>query len=212
MSHSKFTIAVIKQRLSALGSLESRTQFGGYSLAVDKTVFAVVAEGQLYLRACETVQPCRIDRNVQPLRLIKGGLPVALNYYRVQEALWSDEQRLVALAALCLQGARLEKQRRLHQRRIKDLPNMGIRMESLLRQVGICTITVLKQQGSRRSWLRLRQQNKHLGLPVLLALEGAITGLHSEALSLAVKEELRLWFNHNTQPKTEERRGRQVCQ
>lgn len=82
MSSSKQRIEQTKQRLAALGPVESRTQFGGYSLSVSKTVFAVVADGELYLRACEQAQPYISERKMQPLHFVKRGLPVALNYYR----------------------------------------------------------------------------------------------------------------------------------
>ena len=197
MTSSKQKIEQTKQRLSALGTVESRTQFGGYSLSVEKTVFAVVAEGELYLRACEQVQPYISERKMRPLNFIKRGMPVELNYYCVDSALWSDDEQLIALSSLCLQGARQEQQKRLQNRRIKDLPNMGNRMETLLRDVGICSIDMLIEQGAKQSWLKLRENNKHLGLSVLLSLEGAIMGRHYQALPAEVREELCAWFKQH---------------
>jgi len=199
MTDSKQIIEQAKQRLSALGRVNSRTQFGGYSLSVENTVFAVVAEGALYLRACEEVQPYISERKMQPLSYVKRGMPVELDYYRVDNTLWSDDDQLVTLSSMCLNGARQEQQEKLRNRRIKDLPNMGFRLEMLLRDVGICSINMLVQQGAKQSWLKLRTKNKHLGFSVLLALEGAIIGRHSQALPLAVKEELQAWFNRNVQ-------------
>ncbi len=48
-----------QEYFSVLGKVKSRALFGGYSLAVDNTVFAMVAEGELYLRACEKTPPIR---------------------------------------------------------------------------------------------------------------------------------------------------------
>ncbi|HBI07997.1 MAG TPA: competence protein TfoX, partial [Erwinia persicina] len=175
------------------------SQFGGYCLAVEKTVFAVVAEGEMYLRACEQVQPYIIERKMQPLSLSKRGVPVELNYYRVDGALWSDDEQLLALSHLCLQGARRQQQERQRNRRLKDLPNLGIRMEMLLRQVGITTVDMLIQKGAKRSWLLIRSCNENLGLPVLFALQGAIDGRHHAALPREVKDELRAWFHYNVQ-------------
>ena len=36
-----------------MGTIEYRSLFGSYSLTVDDTVFAMVSDGELYLRACE---------------------------------------------------------------------------------------------------------------------------------------------------------------
>jgi len=206
MDRSKRKIAEAKQRLAQLGEVQSRTQFGGYCLAVEKTVFAVVAQGELYLRACEEVQSYIVERKMTPLSLSKRGVPVELNYYRVDGALWSDGEQLVAISQLCLQGAKQQQRERQNNRRLKDLPNMGIRMEMLLRQVGISTIEMLVQQGAKRSWLLLRNNNKNLGLTVLFALQGAIVGRHYAALPQEMKEELRLWFNYNTQRESKKSR------
>lgn len=199
MDNSKRKIAEAKERLAPLGDVQSRTQFGGYCLAVEKTVFAVVAEGEMYLRACEQVQPYIVERKMQPLSLNKRGVPVELNYYRVDGALWSDDEQLLALSHLCLQGARRQQQERQRNRRLKDLPNLGIRMEMLLRQVGITTVDMLIQKGAKRSWLLIRSCNQNLGLPVLFALHGAIVGRHHAALPPEVKEELRAWFHYNVE-------------
>ena len=208
MASSKRKIEEAKRRLQALGDVESRTQFGGYCLTVEKTVFAVVASGELYLRACEQVQPYIAERKMEPLNLTKRGLPVALHYYRVDKDLWSDNDQLVALSRLCLSGARTEQVEKLNKRRLKDLPNMGIRMEMLLRKVGITNIETLREKGAKCSWLLLRACNKNLGLRVLFALQGAIIGRHSEALPLAMKEELRLWFHHHAQQEAKRERER----
>lgn len=206
MDNSKRKIAEAKLRLAELGEVKSRTQFGGYCLAVENTVFAVVAEGELYLRACEEVKPYIVERNMKPLSLSKRGVSVELNYYCVDGDLWSDDRQLIAISQLCLQGAKQQQQDRQNNRRLKDLPNMGIRMEMLLRQVGISTIEMLIQQGAKRSWLKLRACNQNLGLNALYALQGAIVGRHCAALPLEVKEELRLWFNYNAKRERKKQR------
>ncbi len=42
-----------QEYLATLGTIEYRSLFGSYSLTVDDTVFAMVSDGELYLRACE---------------------------------------------------------------------------------------------------------------------------------------------------------------
>lgn len=41
-----------QEYLATLGTIEYRSLFGSYSLTVDDTVFAMVSDGELYLRAC----------------------------------------------------------------------------------------------------------------------------------------------------------------
>lgn len=195
MRDSKSKIASAKQQLSALGEIHSRSQFGGYSLSVQSIVFALVSEGELYLRACEEVRPYIIEHNMEPLLFTKRGIPVELEYYRVDDPLWQQPEELIALSQKCLQGAAQERATQNKIRRLKDLPNLSLRLEVQLRRAGICTVEMLKEQGAKRCWLKLHAMNRNLGVNILFALHGAIQGLHYEALPAAIKEELRLWYN-----------------
>lgn len=202
MDDSKSRIASTRGKLAELGEINYRSQFGGYSLSVDRVVFALVAEGELYLRACEEVRPYLTERKMEAFTFNRGGIPVELNYFRVDESLWQETQQLVALSQLCLKGARQQRIISRENRRLKDLPNLTMRLEVLLRHVGISSVRMLKEQGAKRSWLKLHARNKNLGINVLFALEGAILGQHHEALPQALKAELRHWYSETLQLKS----------
>ncbi len=183
-----------KAQLAALGKIESRTQFGGYALAVEKVVFAYINEDALYLRASEALQHYAAQRPLEPLIYRKRGMPVTLSYYKVDKQLWQDADQLLRLSTSSLSAARAEAANRLVLLRLKDLPNLSLRMELMLHKVGINSVRLLYEMGSRQSWLKLRAVNKDIGLKTLLALEGAISGHHQAALPAAVREELSAWY------------------
>lgn len=183
-----------RKNLAALGCIESRTQFGGYALAVEKVVFALVSNNALYLRASEELRDYVVERQLQPLIFRKRGMAINLNYFEVDENLWNDTPRLLILSAASLRTARDEFQTRKETQRLKDLPNLSLRMELLLHEAGIQSVQHLYDLGSKRSWLRLRAINQHIGFKTLLALEGAIEGRHQAALPPAIRAELDEWY------------------
>lgn len=183
-----------RQQLSALGNIESRTQFGGYALSVEKVVFALINEGELYLRASEALRGYAAERDLPLLVSRKRGMPVILDYYKVDEVLWQNPDHLLRLSEASLQEARNDRDKKNGSQRLKDLPNLSLRIEMMLRQVGICTAAHLRETGAKQSWLKLKALNKHLGLNTLLALQGAISGQHQAALPQAVKTELNEWY------------------
>ena len=194
-SHQR--IAQSKAQLAALGNITVRSQFGGYSLAVEKVVFALITEGELYLRASDTMASYLSKQSLPPLVINKKGMPVTLHYYRIDDVVWNDQPLLIKLSKSALALARRQKNERQNNLRVKDLPNMGIRMEILLREIGIDSVHALREAGAKDCWLRLRALNQSLGLNCLLALQGAISGRHQAVLPAEVKEELRYWF-YNT--------------
>lgn len=211
MEDTKSRIESAKEKLAQLGNIICRSQFGGYSLSVDRVVFALVSDGELYLRACEQVKPYITERKMKSLTVNKRGIPVSLEYYRVDDSLWKEPLELLALSKLCLQGAIQQRVWFQHNRRLKDLPNLTMRLEVLLRHVGISSVKMLKEQGSRRCWLKLHAHNQNLGLNVLFALEGAILGQHHEALPQSVKAELRHWYSETLRLKRCADKRKPIC-
>ncbi len=182
-----------RRYLSPLGDIQCRALFGGYSLYIDDTVFAMVANGQLYLRACEQNEGYFLQKQLPTLSFSRRGRQIALKYYLVGEALWREPVQLLALSWQALNGARQEKIARSVITRLKDLPNLTSGLESMLWVVGIRNVEALQVMGAKASWLKLRSINKEIGVKVLLALAGAIYGLHEAALPLQMRQELMEW-------------------
>ncbi len=180
--------------LSVLGDIESRTQFGGYALAIERVVFAYIDNDTLYLRASEALRLYAVQRPLEPLVYRKRGIPVTLSYFKVDQQLWQDRRQLISLSASSLQAAQADAAVKNISLRLKDLPNLSLRMELMLHKAGISSVESLQEMGSRQSWLKLRSVNKHVGLKTLLALEGAISGHHQAALPADVKEALSSWY------------------
>lgn len=183
-----------REYLSTLGTIRHRALFGGYSLAVDDTVFAMVAKGELYLRACEKSAEYCAQHPAPLLTIMKRGRPVLLNYYRVDESLWQDRETLMKLSAWSLTAAWKEKMQRLCKPRLKDMPNLNFQLEMLLWEAGVPDVATLKKLGAKACWLRLRTINTHLGVNVLMALAGAIEGMHQAALPLQLRQALKTWY------------------
>lgn len=177
---------------SLLGKIKSRALFGGYSLAVNNAVFAMVSDGELYLRMCEESAPYLAKHSPPLLMLRKRGCSQQLKYFHVDSVLWSDQPTLLQLGQFSLEDAMREKNQQ-GPKRIKDLPNLSFHMERLLSEAGIKDVHLLQQLGAKEAWLALRRIRKQLSINVLYSLEGAITGVHAAALPAQRRQELREW-------------------
>lgn len=186
-----------KHRFASLGDITSRSQFGGYSIAANKIIFALVSGGELYLRASKQDERHFHSRNMSRLIYTKRGMPVPLNYYLVDESLWEDHGQLLHFARMSLSGARQDKEAKSEGGRLKDLPNLNHDLERLLWRVGIKNIDELQQYGAKNSYLKLRAISANLSVNILLALAGAICGMHQAALPNGIRKELLEWYESN---------------
>ncbi len=89
---------------------------------------------------------------------MKCGRPVMLNYYRVDESLWRDQQQLVRLSKYSLTRQNEGKHSRsFYSTDSKDPPQYDLPSGTLLNESGIKDENMLRILGAKR-WLRLRHK------------------------------------------------------
>ncbi|MBT0730641.1 TfoX/Sxy family DNA transformation protein [Rosenbergiella nectarea] len=198
MNSSQQRIAQYKKKVLHLGAIASKTQFGGYSLSLGDVVFALVKQGTLYLRGSEAMSQYLDTHPLAPFVFCKRGSAISLNYFTVDDALWQDDVNLLKLSRAAWRDAQNCRTYKQAHRRLKDLPNLGIRFETLLREVGIHTEEQLRQTGVKQCWTLMHERNKHLGPLTLLYLQGAIMGLHHAVIPHPIRDELMAWHKEFT--------------
>jgi DNA transformation protein len=80
-------------------------------------------------------------------------------------------------------------------KKLIDLPNIGVALESQLNKVGIFTYEDLKAAGSKDAWFRIFVTDSSACINRLMALEGAIQGIKKTLLSEEVKADSKAFYN-----------------
>jgi len=195
INQSKKRISESKLLFASLGNIHSRSQFGGYSLSANGIMFALVSEGELYLRATPENEKQFCLMGMESLIYRKRGIAISLRYFKVGERLWAEPERLLSLAKSSLEGMLHDiKTKKNGDARLKDLPNISLSLERLLWQVGISTSSELRAHGACTTYLKLCSVKQNVGLNVLMALEGAIQGFHEAALPHDARILLTQWY------------------
>ncbi|MFN6431211.1 TfoX/Sxy family protein [Eubacterium callanderi] len=78
---------------------------------------------------------------------------------------------------------------------MEKLPNIGKVVARELEAVGIDTPEKLRAAGTKKAFLKLKQNDRSSCLHKLMGLEGAIQGVRKYDLPDEVKQELKDWFN-----------------
>ncbi|MGC9421100.1 TfoX/Sxy family DNA transformation protein [Vibrio sp.] len=176
-----------------LGRIKSRSMFGGFGIFANDTMFALVVNNQLHIRANDKLAAKFKQQGYQPYVYTKKGFPVVTKYYALPETSWSDPQFILSEAQSALTIAQLERdnQEQSKPERLKDLPNLRLATERMLKKAGINSVEQLHQQGALAAYQAIqRSHSSEVSLELLWALEGAIERKHWSVIPLSRREEL----------------------
>ncbi|MFS7221892.1 TfoX/Sxy family DNA transformation protein [Rahnella inusitata] len=209
ITQSKKRILQCMELFASLGNIRARSQFGGYSLSANRVMFALVSDGELYLRASQETEQYFCEQGMERLIYRKRGMAVLLRYFKVSKAQWEKPRALRRMAMLSLRGMQRDIDRRKNNEagRLKDLPNLTLALERMLWEVGIENSDDLRLQGACVTYEKLCAVKKDLSINILMALEGAILGFHEAALPMASRELLTQWYNHQQEQLEQQRQN-----
>lgn len=209
ITQSKKRILQCMELFASLGNIRARSQFGGYSLSANRVMFALVSDGELYLRASHETEEYFCEQGMERLIYRKRGMAVLLRYFKVSKAQWEKPRVLRRMAMLSLRGMQRDIDRRKNNEagRLKDLPNLTLALERMLWEVGIENSDDLRLQGACVTYEKLCAVKKDLSINILMALEGAILGFHEAALPIASRELLTQWYNHQQEQLEQQRQN-----
>ncbi|MDD1793044.1 TfoX/Sxy family DNA transformation protein [Enterovibrio makurazakiensis] len=176
-----------------LGKIKSRSMFGGFGVFCDETMFALVVNDQLHLRAGQANEADFIKLSMTPYVYKKRGFPVTTKYYAIPETLWDQSEVLMNYANIAYAIAKDDQQEKktAAPTRIKDLPNLRLATERMLKKAGIDSVEQLQTEGAVRAYQALQKSHSDtLSLELLWALEGAIEGKHWSVVSPQRRDEL----------------------
>ena len=88
ITQSKKRILQCMELFASLGNIRARSQFGGYSLSANRVMFALVSDGELYLRASHETEEYFCEQGMERLIYRKRGMAVLLRYFKVSKAQW----------------------------------------------------------------------------------------------------------------------------
>ncbi len=183
---------------SPLGKIKSRSMFGGFGIFADNTMFALVVNDKLHLRADKIIAKHFIEQGLKPYVYKKRGFPVVTKYFALPDEQWNDINTILLQAKRSLLIAKEDKivQETTGPIRLKDLPNLRLGTERMLKKAGISTIDQLRSSGSLDAYKAIIDTHTtSVSVELLWALEGAICGKHWSVIPQSRREELLVKLN-----------------
>ncbi|NIY83919.1 TfoX/Sxy family DNA transformation protein [Vibrio hepatarius] len=176
-----------------LGQIHSRSMFGGFGIFADDTMFALVVNDKLHMRANSKLSKQFKALGLEPYIYKKRGFPVVTKYFALTDEWVADTQRTLDIAQEALSAAKEEKQRQsiAKPNRLKDLPNLRLATERMLKKAGIDDVESLEEAGAVEAFKAIQSTHtSSVNIELLWALEGAINGTHWSVIPHSRREEL----------------------
>ncbi|WP_260258861.1 TfoX/Sxy family DNA transformation protein [Vibrio intestinalis] len=176
-----------------LGRIKSRSMFGGFGIFADDTMFALVVHDKLHIRADDTLAVEFKQQQLEPYIYHKRGFPVVTKYFALNDEWYQDSAATLEVARGALSQAKKEKttQAKAKPTRIKDLPNLRLATERMLKKAGIESVANLEQTGSVEAFKAIKaSHDNEVSLELLWALEGAINRTHWSVIPKDRRDEL----------------------
>jgi len=176
-----------------LGHIKSRSMFGGFGIFADDTMFALVVNDKLHVRADATLAKQFKSQGLEPYVYKKRGFPVVTKYFALCDDLVSDSSKALEIADIALRAANVEKQSQSQAKpnRLKDLPNLRLATERMLKKAGIESVKNLEEVGAVHAFKAIQSTHSaDVNIELLWALEGAINGTHWSVIPQSRRQEL----------------------
>ncbi|WP_394240743.1 TfoX/Sxy family DNA transformation protein [Vibrio astriarenae] len=181
-----------------LGTVKSRSMFGGFGIFVNDTMFALVVKNKLHVRKCADLDTAISQHELEPYVYEKRGFPVVTKYFQLPDSWVTEPARLLSVATTAHKAAVADKvkQETTKPQRLKDLPNLRLATERMLKKAGIETVTQLEEAGAVRAYQAIQESHTApVSLELLYSLEGAIRGTHWTVIPQPQREDLASQIN-----------------
>ncbi len=95
MTVSEGFLELVREQLAPLGHITIRKMFGGASLYCDGTIFALVDDDVLYLKADDSTKERYEAQGLKPFTYDGQTGPVSMSYWRAPERLYDEADDMI---------------------------------------------------------------------------------------------------------------------
>ncbi|MGF1730998.1 TfoX/Sxy family DNA transformation protein [Photobacterium kasasachensis] len=167
--------------------------FGGTGIFIKGAMYAILTEQSMFLRGGESLDTKLTSFNCSKFKHIKRSTTAVVNYYDVTELYLNDRAECDELVQQSIKVSTREKEFKSSEqsKRLRDLPNMRLTLERMVKKAGIPDVSSFISLGAAEVYRKVRTSHgKDLDLKLLWMFAGAIDGCHWTLLKDDQKERL----------------------
>lgn len=195
MSEHTFFDYVIK-----FGAYQKRSMFGGIGLFQQDAMYALLTEEAIFIRGSEELDQQLINLGCEKYRHVKKQTTATVNYYDITELFENQHPELESIIQRSIRYSIMQRnfQKSQASRRLRDLPNMQLTLERMVKKAGIDDVDTFIKLGAPKVFSKVRQvYGSDVDVKLLWKFAGAIEGVHWKLLQEPRKRQLLEYCQHH---------------
>jgi len=181
------------QYVSKFGSFQKRSMFGGTGLFQDEAMFALLSANKIFIRGGDQLDKELTQLGCEKYRHVKKQTTATVNYYDITEMFEARNSRLDELLQQSIDFSVSERnfKRSAANRRLRDLPNMQLTLERMVKKAGIDDVETFLELGAPAVFTKVKQAyGNDVDVKLLWKFAGAVDGVHWKLIQEPRKREL----------------------
>ena len=172
---------------------QKRSMFGGIGLFTDDAMFALVSNDCCYLRGGNGLDEVFTQLNCEKYKHVKKQTTATVNYYDVTDLFESGYAGLDELVQKSIEYSIKERkyQKSSASRRLRDLPNMQLTLERMVKKAGVDDVETFLELGPVKVFNKVKvAYGNYVDVKLLWKFAGATDGVHWKLIQEPRKKQL----------------------
>ncbi|WP_194435148.1 TfoX/Sxy family DNA transformation protein [Vibrio fluminensis] len=181
------------QYVSKYGDFQKRSMFGGTGLFKDDAMFALLSNEKVFIRGGDNLDDELCALGCEKYKHVKKQTTATVNYYDISDIYNSRDDKLDELVKQSIDYSVSQRKfkRSSANRRLRDLPNMQLTLERMVKKSGIDDVDEFVELGAAQVFSRVKQTyGSDVDVKLLWKFAGAIEGIHWKLIQEPRKRQL----------------------
>ncbi|RJX64834.1 DNA transformation protein [Vibrio sinensis] len=181
------------QYVDKYGQFLKRSMFGGTGLFQEEAMFALLSSDKIFIRGGDELDEELSALGCEKYRHVKKQTTATVNYYDITDIFVNDLDCLDDLVKKSIDYSVSQRKfkRSSANRRLRDLPNMQLTLERMVKKAGIEDVETFIELGASQVFSKVKlTYGSDVDVKLLWKFAGAIEGIHWKLIQEPRKRQL----------------------
>lgn len=185
--------------VTKFGMFQKRSMFGGIGLFSDDAMYALISGNVIFIRGGGDLDSFLKTKGCKRYKHVKKQTVATVNYFDVTELFAERDDSLDHLIYSSIEYSKQERafQKSEESKRLRDLPNMQLTLERMVKKAGIPDVSTFLNLGPEDVFQRVKDTyGGDVDIRLLWKFAGAVDGCHWKLIQEPRKQQLLSNVHH----------------